>query len=299
MKRIKRESSIFTFSKEHKPAAIIKSGEQIIFETSDCFNNMLTREEQLYGDDLGDYINPATGPLYIEGAEPGDILKIMIIDIQIADKGVMTIDKRDPILGDKFDANKLKTIAVEDNYAIFNERIKLPIKPMIGVIGVAPEGDAVTTISPGDHGGNMDCKEIIKGATLYMPVNVKGGLLAMGDLHAVMGDGETGGCGLEIKGEVTVKVDVVKNKAFPLPMLVSDGKLIVIAAGETLEEANKKAVANMHSYLVEELKMDKHEAAFLMSLAGDLKICQIVNPVMSVRMELPMEIVKEYNYEMP
>lgn len=299
MKKIAREQSIYTFSKEHRPAATIVSGESILFETSDCFNNMLTRQEQLSGNELGDFVNPATGPLYIENAEEGDILKIEIVDIKISDMGVMTVDTRDPILGDKYEESKLKTIEIVDDRAVFNEKIELPIKTMIGVIGVAPHEEEISTVDPGNHGGNMDCKEIVEGSILYLPVNAKGGLLAMGDLHAVMGDGETGGCGLEIKGEVTVKVDVIKNKNLPLPIVINKDKFITIASAETLDDSANKAVINMHQFLVDELKMDIHEASFLLSLAGDLKICQIVNPLKTTRMELPMYILEKYEYIMP
>ena len=299
MKRIGRENSIFMFSKNHLPAATVASGELILFETSDCFNNMLTNEEQLKDDKIGGYLNPATGPLYIENAVEGDTIKIEIIDIKIHDSGVMTLDTRDSILGDKYKKNKLKTIKIKENMASFDEKIGLPINPMIGVIGVAPEGEDITTVAPGSHGGNMDCKEIVKGSVLYLPVNVEGGLLAMGDLHAVMGDGETGGCGLEVKGEVIIKVDVIKGKDLPLPMVINKGKFMTIASGDSLDEAGKDAVRNMHDFLVDELKMDIHEASYLLSLAGDLKICQVVNPLMTARMELPTIVLGKYNYEMP
>ena len=299
MKRISREQAIFTFSKEHKAAAKAVSGETVIFETSDCYNNMLTNEEQLKTDELGSFQNPATGPLYIEGAEVGDILKIEIIDIKLAKEGRMTLDTRDPILGEKFEENKLKIIPIESGFAKFNEQIKVPLNPMVGVIGVAPEGQEIATVMPGSHGGNMDCKEIKKGSILYLPVNTEGGLLALGDLHGVMGDGEAGGCGLEIPGEVTLKVQVVKDKTLPLPMVVSEGKLITIGTAETMEEANKLAVFNMHKFLVEELKINIYDAAYLLSLVADLKICQVVNALMTARMELALDILEKHNYKMP
>ena len=299
MKKIGRENSIFTFSKHNKPAAIVSPGDLVVFETSDCFNNMLTKEEQLRNDELGGFLNPATGPLYIENADIGDVLKIEVIDIKVYDIGVMTLDMRDPILGDKYKENKLKTIRIKDNIAYFNEKIKIPINPMIGVIGVAPAGEDIATVDPGAHGGNMDCKEIVKGSIVYLPVNAEGGLLGMGDLHAVMGDGETGGCGLEVKGEVVIKVHIIKNKILSLPMVINKGKFMTIASAETLDEAGKMAVRNMHEFLMDEVNMDLHEASFLLSLVGDLKICQVVNSLVTARMELPLDVMERYGYEMP
>ena len=298
MKKIYKEQSVFTLSKDHKPVASIQSGEILIFETSDCFNNKIKSEEQSISDVKSEFINPATGPLYIQDAEIGDILKIEIIDIKIDGKGTMTSHSDEGLLGDFYKVDRIKIIPIKDNLAIFNELIKLPVNPMIGVIGVAPAGGEISTVIPGSHGGNMDCKRITKGAILYLPVNASGALLAIGDLHAVMGDGETGGCGLEVSGEVTVKVDVVKNKVLPLPMVINDNRIMTISTEATIDRANTQAVLNIHDFLVNEVKMDVHEAGLLISLVGDLRVCQIVNPLITARIELPINILEKYNYKM-
>ena len=111
---------------------------------------------------------------------------------------------------------------------------------MIGVIGTAPEGEkGIPTITPGKHGGNMDCKKITAGSTLYLSVNVDGGLLSMGDIHALMGDGEVFICGLETAGEITVKISVLKNTKLPVPFLYSEGKVMTIQSAETLDKAGE------------------------------------------------------------
>lgn len=298
MKRIKRENSIFNMSKDHKPAQHIKSGETIVFETYDCYNNQIKSENQSFSTIKEDLNNPATGPLYIEEAEVGDILKIEIIDIKINDKGVMAARPNSGVLGEFFKESKSKIISIEDNNAIFNEKIQIPINPMIGVIGVAPEGEDVNTTVPDMHGGNMDCKRIVKGSTVYLPVNAKGGLLSIGDLHAVMADGEIVICALEVDGKVTAKVDVIKNKELPLPMVVEGEHIMTIASKKTLDEAAKQVTINMHKFLINELNMDIYEAGMLLSLVGDLKICQVVDPLMTARMEFPKSILNKYNYRM-
>ncbi|MBU3143890.1 acetamidase/formamidase family protein [Clostridium sp. CF012] len=298
MKKINKEQSVFTLSKDHKPVASIISGETLIFETSDCFNNELISEAQSISDVKSEFINPATGPLYVQDAEIGDILKIEIIDIKIDDNGTMTVHSGEGLLGDVYKLDKIKIVPIKDNFAIFNELIKIPVNPMIGVIGVAPTDGEISTFIPGSHGGNMYCKRITKGAIVYLPVNVSGALLAMGDLHAIMGDGETGGCGLEVSGEVTVKVTVVKNKVLPLPIVITDHRLMTISTESTIDKASKQAVINMHQFLVSELKMDSHEVGLLISLLGDLRVCQIVNPLLTARMELPIDILEKYNYKM-
>ncbi|WP_423802487.1 acetamidase/formamidase family protein [Neobacillus sp. SAB-20_R2A] len=297
MEIIRKEQGVLTMSPNNKPVKKVQAGSTVVFETYDCFSNQIQREDQLFSSVGWDQINPATGPLYVEGAEQGDILKVEILDIKIDHKGVMTTTPKLGVLRDYVSGETTKVIPIREGKAIFNDKIHIPIKPMIGVIGTAPSGVEIPTGTPGEHGGNMDCKQIIKGSTLYLPVNVPGALLSMGDLHAVMADGEIVICGLEIPGEVTVKVDVLKGESYPLPMLVSEEKLITIASAETLDEAAKQATINMHQFLVQQLEFDTDEAGMLLSLVGDLRICQIVDPLMTARMELPQWILDKYEYK--
>lgn len=118
----------------------------------------------------------------------------------------------------------------------------------------------------------------------------------MGDAHAVMGDGEVVICGLEIPAEITVKVSVIKGQPYPLPFLADPDHVMTIASSETLDEAARQATRNMHTFLVNELKMDSDEAAMFLSVGADLKICQIVDPLMTSRMELPVWVLEKYNY---
>jgi amidase len=298
MEYISREQGVLTMSPTNKPVKVVESGSHVVFQTFDCFSNQIQNEDQPFSSVGWDKINPATGPLYINGAEPGDTLKVKIIDIKIDNKGVMTTAPNLGVLGDIVTGETTKIISIKDDKAIFNEKIQIPIKPMIGVIGTAPKDEAIPTGTPGTHGGNMDCKKIVKGSTLYLPINVAGGLLSMGDLHAVMADGEIVICGLEIPGEVTVKVDVLKGEELPLPMLDSEESIITIASEKTLDEAAKTATVNMHRFLVNELGIEIDEAGMLLSLVGDLRICQVVDPLMTARMEIPKWIVEKYDYKL-
>lgn len=284
-------------SKDNPPIEKICSGETIIFETSDCYNDQIKSEDQLFSSIKQELNNPATGPLYIEGADLGDILKIEIVDIKIGPYGVMTVRPGKGVLGEYFKECKSKIIPIKDNMAIFNNRIQLPVNPMIGVIGVAPKETAIKTTVPDEHGGNLDCKRITKGSIVYLPVFVKGALLSIGDLHAVMADGEIVICGLEVQGEVTIKASIIKNKELPLPMVVAGEHIMTISSKTTLDEASHHATINMHRFLVNELNMDSYEAGMLLSLVGDLKICQVVDPLMTARMEFPVSILNAYHYK--
>ncbi|WP_047150910.1 acetamidase/formamidase family protein [Aneurinibacillus tyrosinisolvens] len=296
--RIPKEQVVLKMSPRNKEVASTDSGSVVTFETCDCFSNQIQQEDQPFSSVGWDLINPATGPLYVNGAEPGDVLKVKILDIKIEDKGVMTTAPKMGVLGDIIPEEKTKVISIKDGKALFNDKIQIPVKPMIGVIGTAPKTEEIPTGTPGAHGGNMDCKRIVKGATLYLPVNVPGALLSMGDLHAVMGDGEIVICGLEIPGEITVEVSVLKDQSLPLPMLVEGENVMAIASAETLDEAAKMATVNMHSFLVENLKMSVEEAGMLLSLVGDLRICQVVDPLMTARMEFPLSILDQYEYKL-
>lgn len=299
MKRIRRENSIFAMSKTHVPVEKADSGETVIFETCDCYYDQIKYEDTNLSEVKREFSNPAAGPLYIESAEPGDILKVKILDIKLRDYGVMVVRPGAGVLGERFSDTKIKRIGIKDGSALFNEKISIPVNPMIGVIGVAPAEEEIKTTVPHLHGGNMDCKKIRKDTTLYLPVFVEGALLSIGDLHGVMGDGEIVICGLECGGEVTVQVEVIKNRKLPLPMLDDGEKFMTIASLKTLDEASKQATFNMHDFLVDELKMDTYEAGMLLSLQGDLRICQVVDPLMTVRMELSKDLLQKYNYELP
>ena len=189
-------------------------------------------------------------------------------------------------------------LIIKNGQAIFNDKIQIPIKPMIGVLGVAPAEGEILTGTPGEHGGNMDCKRLVKGSTIYLPVNVSGALLSIGDLHAVQADGEIVICAVEIPGEVTVKITVVKNKSLPLPILMEGDHIMTIASAELLDDAATDATKNMHSFLMRELYMDLHESAMLLSLVGELKICQVVDPLKTARMEIPKWVLEDYDYTM-
>jgi Predicted acetamidase/formamidase len=169
-----------------------------------------------------------------------------------------------------------------------------PADPMIGVIGVAPAGEGIDTFTPAAHGGNMDCTRIREGAAVYFPVSAPGALLAMGDLHAAMGDGEVSWYGLEIPGEVTVQVRVIKGKTLRWPVVVDGKTLAVIASAKTTDECCVLATEQLYDILTSR-GWDRTEALYLMSMKCDLRVCQIVDPNMTVRAEISTEYLQPKN----
>jgi len=290
MQIISREQAVYAMSKDNPPALIVKPGTTVLFETSDCFANQIHSETDFSGLDWNK-VNPATGPLYVEGAEVGDVLSVKIEKIEIADKGFVFAEKGLGVLGHRFEGTYAKIFPIIDGKAVITDTLQIPINKHIGVMGVAPKEGSIGTATPDDHGGNLDCKELAEGATLYFEVNTPGALLAIGDLHAVMADGECGASGLEIQGEVTVTVDVVKGKKMPTPMIITDTHVMTIVSHEDLDTAVDKSAENLADYIMETYGLDIKEAAMILALAAHTKICQIVDPKKTARTEIRKEYI--------
>ena len=297
--RIAASSRTVSLGRDIPAAARVPQESPVVFETLDAFGNVLRSEADLFSHAGPDCANPATGPVFVEGAEPGDVLRVDILDIQIVERGLIATMPGLGVMADLV-AERTRFVPIRGNKACLDwktsagiVRRELPIKPMIGVIGVAPAGEAEPTDYPGDHGGNMDCTRVAKGARLYLPVSAHGALFALGDLHALMGDGEVCICGVEMAGQVTVSFKVIKGKSWPLPLLVEGQHFMALASHESLDMAATLATRRMHDFLVQELGLDPTAAAMLLSVEGNLRICQVVDPRKTVRMELPLAILRE------
>lgn len=289
---IDNSNTISAMSKYNKPAAYCDSGDTVIFQTKDCFGNKLT-DCHVYGSDIpAQEHNQATGPLYIKNAKPGDILRVDIQKIETEASGAQSIAPGEGPLGSFVSKNSSMLFEVRQGFVKFNHNISIPVSPMIGVIGTAPAGAAVANMTPGEHGSNMDNNKIQEGTTLFLPVNTEGALLAIGDLHAVMADGEISTCGIEIPGKVTVKVSVEKNLKLPTPFHETPTEYISIASAPTLDAAADAACVKMHDFIKSVTEMDSTEIIMLLSLVGNLEICQVVNPLKTVRMVVQKAYIK-------
>ncbi len=225
---------VYTFSAANAPIASIDSGEVVIFRTQDCFSNQMHSESQLVTNCDYSKMNPATGPLFVRDAHPGDVLKVELLDVQCDVIGTTTLPKIGP-LWDKCET-RTKRIPIENGKAVFND-VRFPVNPMIGVIGVAPEeGKSVPCGYPGNHGGNLDCKLMVKGNTAYFPVRVEGALVQMGDMHAVMGDSELCGTGLEINGTVMARISIIRQCALDWPVLETPTSWYTLASARIIRK---------------------------------------------------------------
>lgn len=290
MKRVSCEHVIFEMNKENEPVLTVTSGETVVFETQDCFSGDVKTEADTVSNIDFSTVNPATGPLYVEGAEVGDTLKVSIKRITIDAKGAVLTTPGLGLLSEGIEFEETAIAEVTDTATLY-KGYEIPLRKMIGVIGTAPAGEGVNTGTPHDHGGNLDTTLIGEGASLYLPVNVEGALLSMGDMHSSMGDGEIMGSGLEVAGEIEVVVEVLKADKRPLPFIETEDLYVTVASRETMEDASKLALNNMVNFLTQNTEMTFNQAGMFLSLAGDLKVSQAVNPNKTMRVEVRKDIL--------
>ena len=276
--RLTRERVVYRFAADLEPALVADPGDRVTFETLDSWSGRLKRP-----DDIGRvpmdpaFANPATGPVYVRGAEPGDALAVSIEEIRLLPPGLAKIVPSGGILGGEIRAPVLHFVDVEGDEVIFPPELaglRLPTRRMVGVIGTAPAGDGVITLHMGDHGGNMDLRPIGPGATVYLPVAVHGALLALGDCHATMGDGELSGAGIDIDTDTTVTLRLVKAARIARPLVETADAWIAYGYGPALEEALRMAARDMVGVLSERLAVSREAALVLVSAAGDARAGQ-------------------------
>src|ERR671936_2012207 len=199
--RVSRENVIWAFGPELEPVLEIGPGETVTFETNDCFTGQIQSEDDLVTEIDFERVNSATGPVAVRGAEPGDSLIAEILDVRPAQTGFACLIPGFGQLIDQVESPVTRVFRVEDGWIQMGERVRFPARPMVGVVGVATDGDTLTNGLAGRHGGNLDNHLHGEGARIYFPVRQEGGMSAVGDMHASMGDGEVCFTGVEIAGE--------------------------------------------------------------------------------------------------
>lgn len=279
--------TLFSFDKDLEPVLKVPSGETVRIRTKDCFGNQLQGPEDQLSKIDWEAINPATGPIYVEGAVAGGTLKVHIDNIELDAQTSSCTGKDEGVCGDRFSDWATHFCKVEDGKVVWDERLSIPLAPMIGVIGVAPEGEPVNCGTPGKHGGNMDNTAIAAGATLYFPVAVDGALFGCGDMHAVMGDGEVSVSGAEVAGYATVTLTALPELSVPNPLIENDTHFGIIVSAESLDKASELAVQQMVDLLASRTNESEADLVMLLSLVADVRVCQMVDPEKTVRFMVP------------
>lgn len=286
------------FSKSIPPVLKVPSGAIVEVETKEATDGQLainSKSEDVPNVQF-DPIHPLTGPVYVEGAEPGDVLAVTLHHIEIGDWAWSGVFPGFGFLADEFTEPYLKTFALAKGATEvkFSEKISIPLRPFPGVMGVAPDTEEMlSTIPPRANGGNMDNPHLTEGTTVYFPVFVEGALFSIGDTHAAQGFGEVCGTAIEASMKIIYEINIIKNgRAIKEPQYETEEYYAVTAFATTIDEAAKKATGYMIDYLVDEHGLGRTEAYVLCSLAGNLEIAEVVDmPHVLVSMHMPKNVL--------
>ena len=286
------------FSRSIEPAVTVPSGSVVEVFTHEATGGQFHPDSSV--DDLAnvnmDMVHTLTGPVFVEGAEPGDTVAVELLEIEPADWAWMAIIPHFGFLADDFgDTTTLRTFELNNDrgYVDFSNNIRVPLRPFAGVMGVAPDTDELlNTIPPRANGGNLDDPNLTVGTTVYFPVFVPGALFSIGDTHAVQGLGEVSGTAMEAPMRIVYRISVLKNaRAFEEVQYETDNYYATTGFAETIDEAARKATRFMVDYLVETRGLSREDAYMLCSIAGDLHIAETVDvPHMLVTMHMPKSI---------
>jgi amidase len=276
--RVSRDEVIWSFGPDLEPVLEIEPGDTVTFETNDCFTGQIRSESDLVTEIDLTRINSATGPVAVKGAEPGDSLIAEILDVRPVEWGVAALIPGFGQLTDKVEAPVTRLFDVVDGEIRMNDRVRFPAKPMVGVVGVATDGETLSNGLAGRHGGNLDDHFHGKGARIFFPVRQSGGLFAVGDMHAAMGDGEICFTGVEIAGEVDIRFDLLKEKQATWPVTELSDRWLPHATATDYPEALLLVAEEAARILVDEHGFTIEDAFIFLSVACDAGVAQACKP---------------------
>ncbi|HEY6968598.1 MAG TPA: acetamidase/formamidase family protein [Candidatus Angelobacter sp.] len=283
----------YTYSASYAPVAHLKSGNILETNTVDCFGNAIKKPGDTLSMATGD--NPLTGPFYVDGAEPGDMLAVKILDLEVdGDQGIGALAPGfgainstgytpmiNPPIPEKI---WFYPIDHKSNTATFKTldskfSVKIPLHPFFGCIGVAPAGgEARSSIVPAEFGGNMDSPEASVGNTVYFPVNVSGAMLFLGDGHAAMGDGEIAGTAIEVPLRGRLQVQVIKGRKINWPRFENDDYIMTVGAYRPLDDALRIAFTELVGWIHNDYGLSELDAYELLSKVAEIHLNEMVDP---------------------
>ncbi len=293
MLRITRDKLSVVFDRRVPPVGSVKPGEVFIVETEDSRGGQTRTPETTTPEFLlelrrrGYYGNPVTGPIYVEGARPGDTLAVHILAQECDTLGYQGAWPWLFHLEDFFDRPFTVLRDIRDGRVIFSDEIQIPVRPMIGTIGTAPAMEAILSGGMGRHGGNLDVPEVCAGSTIYLPVEVEGALLSLGDCHAIQSDGELNE--VEMRSVITLRCEVIKGRSpvMSWPRIETPDLLVTVAVACPLEEALRLALRDMILWVEELTGMSKRDSYMLIGTAGHARPGQAQVSLYSMRCLMP------------
>jgi amidase len=275
VKRLSAGPLYYEFSRHHEPRLRVAPGETVAVETEDALSGQIRSDADRRDKTTMPYSNPLTGPIFVEGAEPGDALAVAIGEIRptLGQCATRTADPKQLCEWLGTDCpHGTHVCPIRDGQVHWSDTIAIPYAPMLGCIGTAPEWGVPTTLPAGPHGGNMDLIETCPGSTVYLPVFVPGAFLYLGDAHAAMGHGELSATGLEMPAETTITVDLVKRKRLPGPRIESREEIMAVAGGCPMERSIAEAYARLILWMEAEFGWDRWRAYDLLTHVGRISV---------------------------
>lgn len=276
------------------PVLEVEPGAVVTVETHDAFEGKVRHETDSPSAILNfPFLNPQTGPIFVKGAEKGDALAVKILSIKprgpqpvgttclIPEFGGL-VGTADTAMLNPALPEKVKKVRVDEKGVYWSDRITLPYEPFIGTIGTSPEIEAISSLQPDTHGGNMDMPDVAPGAVIYLPVNAPGALLYLGDCHAVQGDGELCGVALEMPATVEIQIDLIKGWTISSPRLENEAFFMCIGSARPMEDAVRRAYRDLVRWLAATTGMDEHEAYMLLTMCGKVRLGNMVDPKYSL-----------------
>ena len=302
---VARNSVHNRWDKSLEPAVVVRSGDVVHLQTQEVSGGQITPGAPasiVQGLDTTKTY-PLAGPIFVEGARPGDLLEVEMVELRPGAWGWTAIIPGRGLLADDFEQPYIRHFALDYPGPIeFGSGISIPMGPFCGTIGVAPDHEAPQPVRPPQEGGgNIDDRRLTAGSRLYLPVQVEGALLSAGDCHAAQGDGEVCVTGLECDMAVTLRVSVVRDRSIPAwthqvitgPAPASSGarQMCAAASGPDLKENARSAVRELIRWLASRYRLNREDAYVLCSLAADLRIGQVVNaPNWTVSACMPLSL---------
>lgn len=286
-----RSAVSFGWSSGHEPKLVVDSGDEVSVEAPECSFGQITpasTSDAIRDIDFG-RIDPISGPIFVKDAHPGDVLQVDLLDIRLGSYGWSANYPGAGLLPEDFPDPWLYIWDLTHERAPYLAGISVPIEPMVGIVGTTTAGPGLhDAIPPRRTGGNLDSKHVGAGATVYLPIEVEGGLVGIGDPHAAQGDGEVGASGIEAPAEILVRLTVRRDLALDHPeyevrrpleraSAAAAGYYVTTGIGPDLFGAAKYAVRRMIDHLVRTTDLEPVAAYELCSVALDLKISEIVD----------------------
>jgi acetamidase/formamidase len=304
LQRIQREQFGYDLRKPGATLLTVRPGETIVVETEDTRSGQVRTAEQATPEglkrfrrdrDAGKFKSPLTGSIFVEGAEPGDVLAVTIG--QIVPDSIGFTGTWPFLQPDWFDEPVTAFAEIRDGWVHYNERIKFPVRPMIGCLGCTPPAETEWFSGPSPYGGNMDCPDVCPGNTILFPVGVPGGGFYIGDAHAAQADGEFCGGGIEIRAEVTLTFDVRKRKPASMtwPRIEAPDAIVVVAAATHLEDGLNLAVRDLCYWLRDDYGYTLTDAFFVATQVADGRACQVLPNTPGphvIRVRMPREYLQ-------